>query len=266
MSEALNLALEAVDEEHKEASAATRRQLVGGAAVALGGVAAATLPGVAFAGDVSGAGHTSTDPQTILNVAASAEVLATIVNTVGSEQGFLDATTQANVEAAAEEELIHYQVLRDFGGRPASRRIWVPDSVFASAENLLSTLEVGDQIFINAYMIGTTTFGAAGKGKLARFTAEFMGAEAVHGALARQSLGKLGNDRVFMKFRQEERAQGAPNRGQPGFTNILDAVKQLEGAGFGFGEKGDKPGDFYDFQDVRRRTPKNQPINTRKPD
>ncbi len=111
-----------------------------------------------------------------------------------------------------------------------------------------------------------TSFAANGQGKLARYAAEFMGAEAVHRALARQSLGKLGNDRVFMKFRQREDAQGAPNEGQPGFTNIFEAVEQLQDAGFGFGEKGQKPGEFYEFGEVRKRTPKNQPINTRKPD
>jgi hypothetical protein len=76
--------------------------------------------------------------------------------------------------------------------------IWVPDSVFASPEGLLNTLVAGDQIFINAYLIGTTAFAKAKDKKAARFTGEFMGAEAVHRALALQSLGQLGNDRAFM--------------------------------------------------------------------
>ena len=64
-----------------------------------------------------------------------------------------------------------------------------------------------------------------------------MGVEGVHRALARQSLGLLGNDRVFMKEETKETAPGAPNRGQPGFEYILDAVAQLEAAGFGFGSR-----------------------------
>lgn len=207
------------------------------------------------------------DTQTILNVAASAEVLATIVNTVGFELGLGgDAVTQRNIKAAAREELIHYQVLVATGGTPASKRIWIPDAVFANRTNLLSTLEVGDQIFINAYLIGTQAFGNAGNGTLAMIAAEFMGAEAVHRALARQSLGKLGNDRVFMKLDEPEGARDAPNAGKPGFCDILEAVAQLQAAGFGFGQPGAHPGKFYEFDEVSRRTPDDPDVNQRTPD
>ena len=150
--------------------------------------------------------------------------------------------TTRNIAAAAREELIHYDVLvsAGVGGVALTKRIWVPDEVFASPTNLLQTLEVGDQIFVNAYLIGTTAFGNAGQGTLARYTGEFMGVEGVHRALARQSLGKLGNDRVFMVYE---------------FTDILEAVAQLKAAGFGFGEPGSKAGRFYDFDEVRKRTP-----------
>ena len=207
------------------------------------------------------------DTQTILNVAASAEVLATIVNTVGFELGLGgDAVTQRNIKAAAREELIHYQVLVATGGVPASRRIWIPDAVFANRTNFLSTLEVGDQIFVNAYLIGTQAFGNAGNGTLAMIASEFMGAEAVHRALARQSLGKLGNDRVFMKLDDPEGARDAPNAGKRGFCNILDAVAQLQAAGFGFGQPGAHPGRFYEFDEVSRRTPDDPDVNQRTPD
>src|SRR5204863_7091470 len=87
-----------------------------------------------------------------------------------------------------------------------------------------------------------------------------------HRALARQSLGQLGNDRVFMKEDGKETAPGAPNRGQPGFEQILDAVAQLQAAGFGFGAKGKTPGRFYDFNDVRKRAPTDPGLNTFAPD
>ncbi|MEJ7876513.1 MAG: hypothetical protein WKF62_07615 [Solirubrobacterales bacterium] len=256
----LNLAYEAVDRDNSGESAHTRRQLVGAAALGLGGIAAASMPGIAAAAPKR-RGDGPNDPQTILNVAASAEVLATIVNTVGAERVNLDSVTRRNVRAAAGEELIHFKVLDSLGGVPASKKIWIPDAVFASPKNLLETLEVGDQIFINAYLIGTTTFGNMGDGKTARYTAEFMGAEAVHRALARQSLGKLGNDRVFMKFNDREKAPGAPNKGQRGFRDITKAVDQLQAAGFGFGEKGAKPGDFYQFDNVKKRTPMPADLN-----
>lgn len=247
MSETENLAYEAIDREFANESAATRRKFVGGAAATLGGMGllGATGVGTAIAKSAGKA-----DPQNVLNVAATAEVLATIVNTVGAERVALDAVTKANVEAAAFQELDHYKVLRSIGARPATKKIWVPDAVFASSTGLLTTLVAGDQIFVNAYLIGTTTFAAKGDPTSARYAAEIMGVESVHRALALQSLGQLGNDRAFAKYK---------------FTNINHAVVLLTEAGFGFGTEGAAPGAFYDFDEVKKRTPAPSGVNTLKP-
>jgi len=271
MSEAITRVYDAIDEQHRDKPAATRRQMVAGAAAALGSMG---LLGAADA--MAQDGQTPDGPggansvEAIGTVAATAEVLATIVNTVGLERVPLDRVTRLNVEAAAREELIHFQVLTSeaVGARPATTRIWVPNSVFANAENFLTTLVVGDQIFINAYLLGLTVFARQGNlqgSRFARFLAEFMGAEAVHRALALQSLGRVGNDRAFMRFTQREEVQGLPTSNQLGFGNITDAVTQLEGAGFGFGEQGATPGAFYEFGEVSRRTPDPRTVNTRTP-
>ena len=265
MGEGIDLAYEAIEKQHADKSAHTRRRLVASAAATFGGLGLLGLPGVARAQGGSG----NNNPQTILNVAATAEVLATIVNTVGAERRLglqRNETTHRNIRAAAREELVHYNVLVASGGKALTKQIWVPDEVFSSSLNLLQTLQAGDQIFINAYLIATKTFGNAGNGRLAAIAAEFMGVEAVHRALARQSLGLLGNDRVFMKFDQREEAFGAPNRGQPGFDDILGAVAQLQAFGFGFGQKGNRAGRFYDFDEVSRRTPNDPELNTFTPD
>jgi len=269
VSDALNLVNQVIDEENAKESAITRRRMVAGAAGVLGSMG---LMGTAdaFAQKRSGPDYDGPNtPENILNIAATAEVLATIVNTVGVERVQLDDVTRANVVAAAREELIHYQVLTSsaVGGKEVTKRIWVPDAVFGSREGLLKALVVGDQIFINAYLLGTTVFarpGGSSNSRLARFAAEFMGAEAVHRALALQSLGRLGNDRVFMKFSGEEEVTGFPNSGRAGFTDIRDAVEQLQAAGFGFGAEGSKPGAFYEFDEVSKRTPE-APVNTRTP-
>ncbi len=264
MSDELDRVYRAVEEQHADKTTATRRKFVAGAASTLGGLGLLSLPGTALA---NGSQSDGNDPQTILNVAATAEVLATIVNTIGWQKGLGgDAVTQRNIKAAAREELVHYQVLVASGGKPLTKRIWVPDAVFASRTGLLNTLQVGDQIFVNAYLIATKTFGNAGNGALAATTAEFMGVEAVHRALARQSLGQLGNDRVFCKYDQKETAPGAPNVGQSGFENILGAVSQLKAAGFGFGQEGASPGAFYDFDQVSKSTPTDPDLNTFAPD
>lgn len=276
MSDSLNLVYKTIDEQHAGESAATRRQVVAGAAATIGSLGLLGLPAISEARS-----HTNNTPKNILNVAATAEVLATIVNTVGSVGGQggerfqqpVDLTdpsgpqvTLRNVKAAAREELVHYNVLvsRGVGGRALTGKIWIPDSVFSSRTKLLETLEVGDQIFMNAYLIGTTVFGNAGKGTLARTTAEFMGVESVHRALARQSLGKLGNDRIFVKYAQREAAD-SPNRREPGFRDILQAVAQLQKAGFGFGKRGQTPGQFYEFDQIRKRTPNDPFLNTSAP-
>ena len=258
MSDALDLVYRSIDDQHADLPAATRRRFVTGAAAAIG-----SLGLLGTIAKTAKASTSTNSTETILAVAATAEVLATIVNTIGWERGLgRDAVTQRNIKAAAREELVHYKVLTSIGGKPVTTRIWVPDAVFASRTNLLNTLQVGDQIFVNAYLIATKHFGDAGSGQYAAITAEFMGVEAVHRALARQSLGQLGNDRVFMKYQQKETAPGAPNMGQPGFTNILTAVSQLEAAGFGFGKQGKGPGKFYEFDQVKTRTPTDSALNT----
>jgi hypothetical protein len=260
MTEVTNQIFDTIDAEHSDKPAATRRQLVAGAAAALGSMGILGASDAMAQDGGSGGGSDGNDAQTIANVAATAEVLATIVNTVGAERVQLGATERRNIRAAATEELIHYDVLVSdaVGGQAITKRIWVPNEVFSNQENLLTTLVVGDQIFINAYLLGLTVFARGGGlrgSRFARYLAEFMGAEAVHRALALQSLGRLGNDRVFMRFAQKESVQGLPSTGQAGFYRITEAVTQLEAAGFGFGKEGSKAGAFYDFDDVRRRTP-----------
>ena len=240
-NEAVGMAYQAIEEEYANEAASTRRKFVAGAGATLGGMGLLgwTQADIALAA--------KNDPQEILNIAATAEVLATIVNTVGAEVVSLDDTTKANVQAAARHELIHFETLKAVGAKELTQKIWVPDAVFASKEGLLNTLVVGDQIFINAYLIGLTTFAKAKDAKFARYAAEFMGVEAVHRALALQSLGKLGNDRAFMAYE---------------FRKIGKAVELLLGAGFGFGAEGSAPGQFYNYKQVSKRTPNPDAVNT----
>jgi hypothetical protein len=275
VSETLNYVYDTIDDVHKDKSAHTRRSMIAGTSALLGTMGLLAWSENADAAHATVPAGTSepNTPQTILNIAATAEVLATIVNTVGGERIQLSALETLNISGAAFEEKIHYDVLvsDDVGGTPLTKRIWVPDSVFANRTNFFNTLAIGDQIFINAYLLATTVFARGGTGiqsRYARFAAEFMGAEAVHRALAIQSLSgntASGNDRAFMKFSQTEPATTQANTGQPGFTRINVAVEQLEGAGFGFGEEGATPGAFYEYDEVSARTPEPSFINTRTP-
>ncbi len=235
MSEHTNDVYAAIDSSFSEESASTRRKFVAGAAGTLGGLGLLSLPASAMAAN---------DAQTILNVAATAEVLATIVNTVGAQKvSFSSPVTKRNVLDAAYQELDHYNVLTTaLGAKAVTKKIWIPDSLFANEHNLLNALVFGDGVFVNAYQIGVTAFGNASKGAYARYAAEIMGIESVHRALALQSLGKPGNDQAF--------AAGST----PYFTDITKAVSLLEGAGFGFGAKGKGRGKFYEFNTISKQT------------
>jgi len=259
---------QAIDDVFASESAATRRRFVAGAAGVIGGMGflGATAPGALA---THGKNHQGPNTvENILAIAATAEVLATIVNTVGPEKVKLDATTKRNIEAAARHEIIHYNTLTSLGGKELTKKIWIPNEVFSSQENLLGTLAVGDQIFVNAYLIAVTVFARPGgntTARLSRIAAEFMAVESVHRALALQSLGKLGNDRVYAKFAQREAVAGLATTGAPGFYDITEAPKILAGAGFGFGAEGSKPGQFYEFDEVSKRTPDPADVNTRSP-
>ncbi len=267
MSEVTNHLFDTIDRQNSHESAATRRTLVKTTAAALGSMG---LLGMA-SGDAFAAVKTDSanSVENLTTVAATAEVLATIVNTVGPEKlgDKLDAVTRRNIRAAAQQEKNHYELLTSsaVGGKPATTTIYVPNEVFASADNLLTTLVVGDQVFINAYLLATTVFARQGTlsgSKFARYSAEIMATEAVHRALALQSLGKLGNDRVYAKFGQREQVPGLPTTGAGGFYKILDAVAVLESAGFGFGKPGSKPGTKYEYAEVAARTPSDPAVNT----
>ena len=49
------------------------------------------------------------------------------------------------------------------------------------------------------------------------------------------------------------------------FTRIETAVAELKKAGSGFGARGSTPGAFYDFTEVRKRTPNPSAVSTRRP-
>lgn len=266
MSDALNQAYDSIDRAHADRDANTRRKFVAGAAATVGSMGLLGLPGSAEAyGNRRGPRKEFRgDLQEILNIAASVEVLATCINTLAFEKGTAeDEVTKFNVAAAGRHELLHHdELVSDFGARPIATRVYIPDAIFASRTNLLRAVQNGDGIFINIYLIATTIAGQRGNGRLARAASEIMGVEAVHRALARQSLGLLGNDRAFIRFRQPEDALGAPDLGRGGFTDVREALVRLEAAGIGFDKQTAAPGQFYDFNELRKRTPNPEGVNT----
>jgi hypothetical protein len=244
-----------------DGSAWSRRALLLGAGAGAVGFALSDIPD-ALARQPSRGGDSA---QEVVNVASTIEVLTTVITTTALQKLSLPAAAVETVGAASREELEHFTVLtRQFGGHPATRRVWIPDALFATPAALFTGLVVGEQICINLYLVATTVWAAAGLPRLARTAAELVGNEAVHRALARQALNLQPNDRAFMKYNQPEPAAG-PGHGMPGFTTARAAIGQFTAAGFGFGAKGQAPGAFYDFDTTTKQTPNPSFVNTRTP-
>lgn len=267
MSEVNNLLFETIDRQHKHESAHTRRTLIKTTAAGLGSMG--LLGFAASDAAAQGASDSANSIETLTTVAATAEVLATIVNTVGAEVlgPKMDAVTLRNVRAAAQQEKNHYELLTSsaVGAKAATTTIYVPNAAVADVPSFLTTLIVGDQLFVNAYLLACTVFARQGTlsgSKFARYTAEIMAVESVHRALALQSLGKLGNDRTYAKFAQKEAVQGLPTTGKPGLYTAPEHVAALESVGFGFGKPGNVPGTAFDYATVSARTPNDPDVNT----
>jgi hypothetical protein len=202
----------------------TRRTLLATAGAA---AATAAVPGVAF-----GRGFAHTDAISDLGTAAvTAEALAvtylsTIIVNVG---GKFPADVGMVLKAANTAEQDHYEFLSGAGFKPLTTKFWIPDAAFVP-QNIAPLIEYFEQIFVNAYLVGTTLFAGAGKADLARYTVEIGAVEAEHRTLARALQKKLPDNLGFTSYT---------------LKTVAEHVAAIEAAGVGFGKPGAKPGRFY---------------------
>ena len=268
MSEVNNHLFDTIDRQNSHESAHTRRRLIATTGAALGSMGLLGFAGADAFGAVKTADANSVE--TLSAVAATAEVLATIVNTVGPEKlgDRLDAVTARNIRAAAQQEKNHYELLTSsaVGGKAVTTTIYVPDEVFASPENLLTTLVVGDQVFINAYLLATTVF--ARQGTLSRLEVRPLRRRdhGHRGRPPRPRAAVAGQARQRPRLREVRPARGrrrpADDRRRRASTGSSTPSTILESAGFGFGKPGSKPGTAYDYATVSARTPTDPDVNT----
>jgi hypothetical protein len=135
------------------------------------------------------------------------------------------------LKAANAAEYDHYKALKSLGAKLITTKFWVPNAFFKPGEPF-KVLELAETLFVDAYLIGATTFAQADKPSLARYAGEIGGVEAQHLALVRFAQKKLPDDRAFQGYT---------------ITSISGVVAALEKAGIGFGKSGKKPGKFYSF-------------------
>ena len=123
--------------------------------------------------------------------------------------------------------------------RPSTTRFWIPDGFFGGAGDALDLTAVGkgvaggEHLFVNTYLIGVTTFAAAGQSKYARYAAELAANESEHRVLGQTLAGASPpNDLGFAEFE---------------FDQVSQIAAAAQSAGFGFGAQGTAPGRFYDL-------------------
>lgn len=205
----------------------TRRSLIK-CAVASAAVASVAGPAAALAQETGGVAR-----KEILDAAITAEALAvTYLTGVTQQAPQLGVTEFADVlKAANAAEFEHYQALQELGAKPTATEFFVPNR-YLQQGNVFPFLEKAEELFINAYLIGTTQFAKAKMETEARYTGEIAGVEAQHRALARFAQDELPNNLAFEQYPM---------------TSIDQIVQALEKAGIGFGKKGEGPGKVFNF-------------------
>lgn len=171
----------------------------------------------------------------IIDTAVTAEALAvTYLSAVIKKSPGTPVAKFADVlKAANAQEYDHYKALTSLGAQPLTTKFWSPKAFFGTnLSGVFPTLEIAESLFVNAYLIGITTFAQAGRTDLVRYASEIAGTEAQHLALARYAQNKLPNNIAFTDY---------------SITSIDGIVAALEKAGVGFGKQGSAPGQFVTF-------------------
>ena len=179
----------------------------------------------AFAQDASGEND---DVQTIINLAATAELFATThylaaINAVEAGDLDLDEIQLNYLKTGFIAEQDHYELLLSLGAVPVVTEFYVPDGLFSDVEMFAAITEVAETTFVSAYLAATRIFVELGETAFAVTTAQIAGVEAEHRALVRQIGKNLPNDRSYQDFQ---------------FSNVSGAVPVLQpfldGSGEGF--------------------------------
>lgn len=146
------------------------------------------------------------------------------------------AAVKAVFEGAYAAELDHFRFTRAHW-QPTTTKFWIPDAFFGGAGDTVDltavghALVAGETLFVNLYLIGVTTFAAAGRQTFARYSAELAGCEAEHRVLAETLLDANPPNNVGFEVYSIHQPAGIE--------------QALRGAGVGFGAQGSAAGAFY---------------------
>ncbi|HWQ15592.1 MAG TPA: twin-arginine translocation signal domain-containing protein [Roseiflexaceae bacterium] len=192
----------------------TRRGFLKGVA-AVGGGAAALGFAHAFGLQSASAAHNANDePQTILNLAATAETLAVSAYyyTVLNNPLDFEAAAVAYLKLAMSAELYHLDFLTSAGGRALTDKFYVPEKFLSDRAMNTAIFTAAETAFVGAYLAATRRFAELGNPRLAATAAQHAASETEHLALLRDIGGLVPNP------------NGLP---APIYYNVSDAVPTL---------------------------------------
>ncbi len=141
----------------------------------------------AFGLNVAHAAPAGDDPQTILNLASTAEGLAiTAFYSIIKSSSFyagLPSVYQNYLKSALAQEQAHYDFLTASGGKPLANQFFFPNGILSSLALYVYTTDVLEGVFIAAYMASIRRFAELGRPDLAWTGASVMGIEAIYAAI-----------------------------------------------------------------------------------
>lgn len=189
----------------------SRRNFIKSAGGAIGALSLTSLFGISLAHAQDTADD---DVQTILNLAATAELFAA-THYFNAANGNLDlGETSVNYfKAGFLAEIDHFDYLISLGAEPLFEEFYAPEGLYNDRQALADLTEVAETNFIGAYLAATRIFAAAGETAFAVTTAQLVASEAEHRALARQLAGRLPSNTPMAEFL---------------FPNVSDVVPVLE--------------------------------------
>jgi rubrerythrin len=165
------------------------------------------------------------DLQTIINLAATAELFAT-THYLAAINGDLNLDTiQLNyMKAGFLAEQDHLELLMSLGAVPVVTEFYVPETLFSDKDLFSQITEVAETAFVGAYLAATRVFSqSAETTAFAVTTTQIAAVEAEHRALVRQIGGRLANNLSYAQYT---------------LRNVSDAVPVLQpfldGSGEGF--------------------------------
>lgn len=176
----------------------TRRKFLKGAGITVGSLAMSSMFGINWAHAQE---STDDDVQTILNLAATAELFAAThyFNAINGDMGLPDHNI-AYFKTGFLAEIDHFDFLVSLGAEPLFEEFYAPEGLYNDRQAFADLTALAETNFVAAYLAANRIFAAAGETAFAVTTAQLVASEAEHRALARQLGGNIPSNTPMAQF------------------------------------------------------------------